>query len=103
MRDQDKNFFDNVATSDFEMISDAMKNIEILIDMKEFIQKAREKFTELSSEQNIEFIRLFVSSISTFCDKLFQAVINSFEIIRATLDGTLAQSESNKEVQYKMF
>ena len=103
MREMDKKFFDNVATSESEKISDAMRNIEILIDMKEFIQNIRKKFMEINSKERIEFIQLMASSVSTFYDKLLQAVMNSLEIIQATMDGTLAQSNPNKEIRYKMF
>ena len=105
MREQDKKFFDtNVAKyNDSESISGAMKNIEVLIEYKEFIKEVRKEFVKLNGEKNVKFMQLYASSISNFYDNLLQSIMNTLEIINATIDGTLAQNETKKEVRYKMF
>ena len=105
MREQDKKFFDtNVAKyNDNESISGAMKNIEVLIEYKEFIKEVRKEFVKLNGEKNVKFMQLYASSVSNFYDNLLQSIMNTLEIINATIDGTLAQSIPNKEVRYKMF
>lgn len=105
MREQDKKFFDtNVAKyNDSESISGAMKNIEVLIEYKEFIKEVRKEFIKLNGEKNVKFMQLYASSVSNFYDNLLQSIMNTLEIINATIDGTLAQSIPNKEVRYKMF
>lgn len=105
MREQDKKFFDtNVAKyNDSESISGAMKNIEVLIEYKEFIKEVRKEFIKLNGEKNVKFMQLYASSVSNFYDNLLQSIMNTLEVITATIDGTLAQSIPNKEVRYKMF
>ena len=105
MREQDKKFFDtNVAKyNDSESISGAMKNIEVLIEYKEFIKEVRKEFIKLNGEKNVKFMQLYTSSVSNFYDNLLQSIMNTLEVITATIDGTLAQSIPNKEVRYKMF
>lgn len=105
MREQDKNFFDSIVSqyNDTEKISNAMKNVEVLIEYTDFMKSVRKQFTELNNEKNLKFMQLYASSVSNFSDNLLQAIMSTLEVITATIDGTLAQSNQKKEVRYKMF
>ena len=105
MREQDKKFFDTVVSqyNGSDSISNAMKNVEVLIEYTSFIKDVRKQFKELNDDKNLKFMQLYASSVSNFSDNLLQGIMNTLEVITATIDGTLAQSIPNKEVRYKMF
>lgn len=105
MYDKDSTFFAVASSKQEEKISDAMKSIEIIIEIPEFISKAKEEFSKkFKDATKIEYARLYASSVSCFSDAMYEGIMNTYEIIHGTLDGTVAQNEEiTKESVYKLF
>ena len=103
--DKDAQFYTTVSTKQEERISDAMKSIEIVIELPEFAEKIKEDFAKKFKDgKKIEYAKLYASSVSNFYDSLYESLVNTLEIIIGTLDGTIAQNEElTKESVFKMF
>lgn len=103
--DKDAQFYTTVSTKQEERISDAMKSIEIVIELPEFAEKIKEDFAKKFKDgKKIEYAKLYASSVSNFYDSLYESLVNTLEIMIGTLDGTVAQNEEiTKESVFKMF
>lgn len=103
--DKDAQFYNSVSAKQEERISDAMKSIEIIVELPMFTEKIKEDFDKKFKDgKKIDYAKLYASSVSNFYDSLYESLTKTLEIIIGTLNGTVAQNEEiTKESVFKMF
>ena len=99
---KDKEFFSSVAVAKEEKISDAMKNVELVLDLSAFFQDVLVDLGTMIDEYPLPCLKLYSSSVVNFSVDLIRCIKESFEIISGTIDGTVAQM-TTESVEFKMF
>lgn len=108
MQEKDKVFFDSNMRTCEQGIADAMKNVEIIIDLKKLIESSSVIFNELkimkadNSNLKYELCNFYCKSIITFSLKLLEEIKKIFYTIWATVDS-YEEPMTESVIRYKYF
>lgn len=107
MQEKDRVFFDTASRFCEQSVADAMKNVEIIIDLKNILGDIKVSFGELSKlpkgKSNIKYTlsNFYCKSTITFCLKMMEAIRDTFEKIwKAVCDYEKPKMESARPYKY---
>lgn len=93
MQEKDKVFFDTASRSCEQSVPDAMKNVEIIIDLKEMIKNIKASFGGIcgvpdgGSHMKHGLSNFYCKSTITFCLKMMEAIRETFTKIWEVVEG----------------
>ena len=106
MQEKDRTFFNSNINSDTETVSDAMKNIEAIIDLKELLATLLNNAkTILTFESDAclkkELLSLYTKSVMSFYLQAINVIIKTYEDIVVKIDsGKELKLESVRPYKY---
>lgn len=100
MQAKDKSFFDSAVSEETETISDAMKNVEAIIDLKQLGHDAKDMFKDINnSDMNYDLkckVLSFLSkSVCTFITQVISGINVTVSEILTKLDSGISLEGAN--------